>query len=203
MFGILLAMLLEAGTAPSAITNADWVRRPNPSDLARFYPEGARQRGLAGRATLSCLVTAEGELANCSVSDESPADQGFGAAALSLSTRFKMGAIMKDGRPVAGGSVRIPIRFQLPGADVDPITGLSLCYGLSAAAAQINPSNLEAMSAYGFYAAQLAIKSAQAHTSPEMFEARLGSARALALGGARAPDIDVSLRQCLGFIPKP
>jgi len=48
------------------------------------------------------------------VVSEDPGDQDFGSAALRMSKLFKMKPMTRDGAPVAGGQVRIPIRFQLP-----------------------------------------------------------------------------------------
>ena len=39
---------------------------------------------------------------------------GFGDAAMKMSKLFKMRPQTKDGQPVDGGTVRIPIRFTLP-----------------------------------------------------------------------------------------
>ena len=39
---------------------------------------------------------------------------GFGDAAMKLSKLFKMRPQTKDGQPVDGGTVRIPIAFRLP-----------------------------------------------------------------------------------------
>jgi protein TonB len=45
---------------------------------------------------------------------EDPADYGFGDAALKIAKTFKMKPQTKDGAPVDGGQVRIPIRWVLP-----------------------------------------------------------------------------------------
>lgn len=96
------------------ITNPDWQRRPSGEDLARYYPDRAMRMEVEGSATISCRVTARGTLEGCSVTAESPADMGFGDAAMRMSRLFKMRPQTKDGQPVDGGTVRIPIRFTLP-----------------------------------------------------------------------------------------
>jgi len=98
---------------PSVITNPDWIRRPGAEDYARYYPERASRMGVSGRASISCTVTARGTLEGCSVSGEDPGDQGFGDAAIKMSKLFKMRPQTKDGAPVDGGRVTIPIRFQM------------------------------------------------------------------------------------------
>ncbi len=95
-----------------AIARPTWVRRPRPEEIRAAYPKAARRAGVAGRVTLSCLVTAEGRLSPCEVVAETPGGQGFAKAALSLSSRFQMRPTLEDGSPVAGGTVRLPILFD-------------------------------------------------------------------------------------------
>jgi periplasmic protein TonB len=98
----------------SVITQPDWVRRPSAEDLERYYPERAQRMNVEGRASISCTVDARGTLQNCSVANESPSDAGFGEAALRMSRLFKMRPMTKDGSPVDGGKIVIPIAFRLP-----------------------------------------------------------------------------------------
>jgi TonB family protein len=100
---------------PSVVTNPDWLRRPTGEDIARVYPRGAQKQELNGRATLTCAVDADGMLQSCAVSDEDPVGEGFGAAVLALSSQFKLSPQTRDGQSVAGGTIKIPMRFVLPG----------------------------------------------------------------------------------------
>jgi protein TonB len=96
------------------ITSPDWAKRPDAEALSRYYPERASRMGVSGSATISCTVTAQGTLTDCSVLSEDPPDGGFGEATLKVSKLFRMRPQTKDGAPVAGGQVRIPLRWVIP-----------------------------------------------------------------------------------------
>jgi TonB family protein len=103
-----------AAPEPPAILAPDWVAKPSVEDAQAVYPKAAAEKRLEGRATLKCGVNGEGFLRDCASIAEEPAGQGFGAAALAIAPKFQMKPLTKDGVPVAGGTIRIPIRFANP-----------------------------------------------------------------------------------------
>jgi TonB family protein len=106
------AWAAQAGE-PRVIARPDWVERPTGQDMARFYPAAAVQQKLSGRVVAQCRVEVSGLLSGCEVVDEAPQGAGFGEASLQLTTIFRMKPLSRDGEPVAGGVVRIPIMFRI------------------------------------------------------------------------------------------
>lgn len=96
------------------ITHPDWIRKPNFAQMQRVFPERAIRMGVAGQATLACIVAANGSVGGCQVVSEDPGDYGFGKAAIRLQPYFRMKPAMVDGKPVDGAVVKIPVRFDLP-----------------------------------------------------------------------------------------
>jgi TonB family protein len=69
-----------------------WTSKASVEDIAQYYPDRAQRLGISGNATISCTSTDAGVLENCHVVSESPADQGFGAAALKMSGLYRVQA---------------------------------------------------------------------------------------------------------------
>ena len=103
-----------AAAEPPAIIAPGWIAKPTAEDAQAVYPRAAVEKRLEGRATLKCGVNAEGFLKECASIAEEPAGLGFGAAALAIAPKFQMAPVTKDGMKVAGGVVRVPIRFANP-----------------------------------------------------------------------------------------
>lgn len=96
----------------AVIANPDWIERPSGADLVRFYPAEAARTKTPGEAVMQCRVETSGGLAGCTVLREAPEGAGFGEAALQMAPLLRMRPMTRDGTPVAGGVVRIPIAFR-------------------------------------------------------------------------------------------
>lgn len=119
---IFTATLMAAGLAAAAAQAADrppeWLKRPTDQDLLAVWPPDALRTGKGGMAMIDCLVAVEGTLHGCRIASEKPAGQGFGPAALALTPQLLMKPAVKDGKPVGGAPVRIPIEFVAPDAPI-------------------------------------------------------------------------------------
>lgn len=94
---------------PATIENPRWLQRP--SDLARYYPSRALERGMEGEAVLDCLVGTSGAL-SCTVVTESPMNWGFGAAAIRIAEDHRMVPATRNGQAVEG-RYRMRVPFEM------------------------------------------------------------------------------------------
>lgn len=99
--------------AVRVIRNPSWVRQPTAEQMTRAYPDRASAAGVAGSVSLSCMVEANGSVSGCSVVGETPAGQGFGRAAQTLSRHFRINPRTVDGN-AEGSRVAINLRFVPP-----------------------------------------------------------------------------------------
>ncbi len=99
--------------APPLIENLEWRSRPSGADLARLYPDRARQGGVSGQANVLCIVRANGSLDECRSLYESPAGYGFGEATrLAAQRHFRFHPV---GGADAGKSAWVPMVWRLGG----------------------------------------------------------------------------------------
>lgn len=201
-----LALAAEVVAAPPPITSPDWERKPNGDDLARYYPDGAAKQGLGGLATVACKVTNAGDLTACAIETEDPPGAGFGDAALKLAAFFKMKPLTKDGLPVAGGVVRVPIRFAIapPAAPTGPsLENVAACYGQVANLAEKTPGAPKAWRATIIWRAKLQSVMGGSFSRPSEEEAVAAKARLAAADGTLAVSPGWDLAACLEAVPKP
>ena len=96
---------------PHTLTQPEVVSAPTAEALQRDYPAPALAAHIAGHVVLGCRVTLAGKLADCAVLQETPPGQDFAAAALRLTPDFVMKPMLRDGEPVDGGKIILPIGF--------------------------------------------------------------------------------------------
>src|SRR5580704_6782629 len=115
--------LLVGGLARAADLNDPvWAKAPDRTEWAKAYPAEAAKAGISGAVKLKCAASAAGLLQDCAVLQETPAGQGFGAAALSLAAGMELKPTGLNGQPVAGRNLIVPVKFEpgllVPGAVV-------------------------------------------------------------------------------------
>jgi TonB family protein len=116
--GAALAALCLAGFGPDdekghKVVNPDWIKVPTAENLMVVFPPAALEKGVGGRAVLTCEVSVEGLLRKCKVDSETPPAMGFGQAALALTPQFRMRPKTIDGVPVTA-FVSLPINWPEP-----------------------------------------------------------------------------------------
>lgn len=98
---------------PAVFSRPNWIRQPTGEQLARAFPDRALQRGVAGSASLNCLVESSGRVSDCRITGETPGGYGFGRAAQSVSRYFQISPQTVNGA-AQGSRVAINMRFNLP-----------------------------------------------------------------------------------------
>jgi TonB family protein len=98
--------------APTVITAPHWLERPSAIDVAAAYPDRAQRAQISGKAIVACRVGGDGRLYQCRVFAEAPLGEQFGAAALSLTPKFRMTPPAQP-RPGVAPTIFIPIHMLI------------------------------------------------------------------------------------------
>jgi TonB family protein len=118
----LAAAAPPAATPPAAPQPAAAGPAPQPPDPdAVFYPAAARAAGVEGRAVIHCARTNHLQLKDCALVSETPAGQGFGAAALAMAAANQPNPLVDTAEPalVAPADITVSFRLRPPGIDPD------------------------------------------------------------------------------------
>jgi TonB family protein len=97
---------------PGLQNNITWAALPAISDFQASFPKS--ENGVNHvRVVMDCGVQKGGVLSDCAVESEDPAGQGYGAGALALTPKIRVGLLTGEGVPTVGARVRVPIRYEL------------------------------------------------------------------------------------------
>src|SRR5580692_1228994 len=100
--GLILGLCAFGAAQAADLNDPVWDKAPAQEDWAKAYPVHAAQAGISGAVKIKCAATSAGLLSDCSVIQETPTGEGFGAAALSLATGMALKATDGSGQPVSG-----------------------------------------------------------------------------------------------------
>lgn len=85
-----------------------WLQRPAPT-----YPrEAIRARVEQGAVDLSCVAGADGRVASCTITSETPEGYGFGREAVRAAEEARTRPARADGEPVSA-RIHFSVRFRL------------------------------------------------------------------------------------------
>jgi TonB family protein len=111
-----------AGPDTRKITAPTWTRQLTADGMALVYPKTALAAGvLNGGGVVNCAIDTQGELVDCRVQREYPANLDFGAAALQAVKQLALNPWSKEGDPLDTLRLSIPIRFNWTGAAPMPV----------------------------------------------------------------------------------
>lgn len=103
------------------ITAPKWTRTMTPEGMALAYPQAAIKAGVkTGLGVVGCVVDIRGELTDCQVRHEDPVGLDFGAAAIEAAKLMAMNPWSKEGEPLDGLPIVLPIRFNWQEAAAAP-----------------------------------------------------------------------------------
>ncbi|HET9160090.1 MAG TPA: TonB family protein [Caulobacteraceae bacterium] len=121
--GVLLAptLGLAAPAQVSVVTAPDWDVRPSSEMMERHFPPIAVTFGISGSARITCKVKIDHTLTDCRVIEERPEGLGFGKAAVETAQEFRMKPETRDGEPVEGASVTVPVMFPIVDDDANDV----------------------------------------------------------------------------------
>ncbi|HEX2815626.1 MAG TPA: hypothetical protein VHN39_04505, partial [Phenylobacterium sp.] len=86
--GLALGLAMALAPAAGRAAGVEWLQKPTVKDFVAAYPPRAATEFMAGKASIGCKANPDGYLIDCKVISETPADYGFGDAAVTLSAKI-------------------------------------------------------------------------------------------------------------------
>lgn len=112
------------GGPPTEIYDPTWLKGPDPQMAGKLFPLAAITAGYrTGLGIVQCTVRHDGGLSDCTVVGEDPPELGFGEVALAAAKVMTMNPWTKQGLPVDGAKIRMPIRLNLDPNQVGSVPG--------------------------------------------------------------------------------
>ncbi|MEA1083549.1 TonB family protein [Sphingomonas sp. CD22] len=102
----------DGGAGMTRYARASWIYRPSDAELRRFWPADAVRDRISGRALLACQVPRSGRPERCWLVSDTPADMGFGAAAVQMAPLFRIRPVLRNGK-VLPIPVIVPVVFDI------------------------------------------------------------------------------------------
>lgn len=96
----------------AVLSDPTWDAAPSFADMAAAWPK--RANGDAGHVSMRCGIAPEGGLKSCHVVAETPTGDGFGAAALALSSKFRLRLPPGAFEGLKKAIVTVPVHFNNP-----------------------------------------------------------------------------------------
>lgn len=106
--GVGLGDGMGAGSSPPRL-----IRAPERAELRALHPPQALRARQGGMASIRCRIRSDGTLEACEAVRETPAGQGFAAAAVRSAPYFRFEPPRVDGRPVGGQAVTLRVEFMV------------------------------------------------------------------------------------------
>lgn len=102
----------DGGAGKTRYARASWIYRPSDAELRRFWPADAVRDRISGRALLACQVPRSGRPERCWLVSDTPADMGFGTAAVQMAPLFRIRPVLRNGK-VLPIPVIVPVVFDI------------------------------------------------------------------------------------------
>jgi TonB family protein len=142
------APAFAAQPAPAAQSAPRATAPAQPADPALvFYPAAARAAGVEGSAVIRCVHNEHLAVKNCTLVSETPAGQGFGAAAMAMAAKAPDNPKLNFPDEAAKPPIDVEIKFSLHPPEIHPdITTMAHTVGKPTIVTA--PSNAQIQAAY-------------------------------------------------------